>query len=94
MHALPPHSNAECYGSSPKSLPLFVPRLLQGTVHLYAACARASPWLWLTPYAGHRAAEAVDAFIAAGWDSAEVRLVCSRGELRCPVKLCYPVDCV
>jgi hypothetical protein len=43
----------------------------QGTVHLYAACARASPWLWLTPYAGHRAAEAVDAFIAAGWDSAE-----------------------
>ena len=45
----------------------------QGTVFLYAACARASPWLWLTPYAGHRAAEAVDAFIASGWNTAEVR---------------------
>lgn len=60
---------------------------MQDTVHLYAACARASPWLWLTPYAGHRAAEAVDAFITANWDSAEVgscsTRVCEGACLKC-----------
>lgn len=38
----------------------------------YAACARASPWLWLTPYAGLSATAAVDGFIAGGWATGEL----------------------
>ena len=40
--------------------------LLQDIVELHCACARASPWLWLTPYFGHRCAVVVDDFITAG----------------------------
>ncbi|KAL4422464.1 hypothetical protein ABPG75_008661 [Micractinium tetrahymenae] len=41
-------------------------------VDLYASCARSSPWLWLTPYLGHRCACAVDGFITQGWASGEL----------------------
>lgn len=45
---------------------------LQDVVELEAACARASSWLWLTPYAGQRYASAVGVFVSSGWASAEV----------------------
>lgn len=41
-------------------------------VDLYASCARSSPWLWLTPYFGHRCACAVDDFVTQGWATGEL----------------------
>ncbi|EFN60139.1 expressed protein, partial [Chlorella variabilis] len=44
----------------------------EDVVELEAACARASSWLWLTPYAGQRYASAVGVFVSSGWASAEL----------------------
>ncbi len=35
-------------------------------MELHCACARASPWLWLTPYFGHHCATVVDDFVTSG----------------------------
>ena len=51
------------------------PNHWQDVVELETACSRSSPWLWLTPYFGHRYACIVDGFISAGWRSGEVRRV-------------------
>ncbi|KAL4436101.1 hypothetical protein ABPG77_005549 [Micractinium sp. CCAP 211/92] len=44
----------------------------EAAVDLYATCARSSPWLWLTPYFGHRCACAIDDFITQGWATGEL----------------------
>ncbi|PSC74009.1 Glucose oxidase [Micractinium conductrix] len=44
----------------------------EDVVELETACSRSSPWLWLTPYFGHRYACIVDGFISAGWRSGEL----------------------
>ncbi|KAI7837165.1 hypothetical protein COHA_008959 [Chlorella ohadii] len=45
---------------------------MQDIVELHCACARASPWLWLTPYFGHRCAAVVDDFVTSGWSNGEL----------------------
>jgi hypothetical protein len=45
----------------------------QDAAELESLCARASSWLWLTPYFGLRYAAAVEGFVAAGWRRTEVR---------------------
>ena len=75
--ALLAHSSAQHCTAHPRQPstqlshpPTHPPTPPQDVVDLYAACARASPWLWLTPYAGHRFACAVD-------DMVTVRALCS-----------------